>query len=318
MYPNNINNKLLKSIIAEEVKRELIVLSESLAARLRQSQEKADKIGRGKKWQKAYENFRDEFNDVLTSIQRADAIIGITFKITGTLEEKAVSPQEASAEETALYVYKGGNGVTSLTLYNPRIIRVLENFAKDRAAGARNADDYGTDDQVRDTYLKKLLRQAILGMVHFGSPMQKSNHAREIRASAAEKGFGPLMYDIAMSLGGEIMADRDSVSDPAKKVWNYYFKNRPGDIEKKPLDNAAEPQTPPESDDGIYHDDPPTLDNPLNWTYSLKSKVNVSGLIKNDKEFHRQVSELFHMEQSEIDDIFEEANHAFFYDKYHK
>ena len=37
-------------------------------------------------------------------------------------------------------------------------------------------------------------------------------------------GFGPLMYDIAMEIAGSsgLMCDRNSVSNPAARVWNYY------------------------------------------------------------------------------------------------
>jgi len=41
-------------------------------------------------------------------------------------------------------------------------------------------------------------------------------------------GFGPLMYDVAMEIAGEsgVMCDRNSVSNDAARVWNYYVKNR--------------------------------------------------------------------------------------------
>jgi len=41
-------------------------------------------------------------------------------------------------------------------------------------------------------------------------------------------GFGPLMYDVAMELSGEhgVMCDRNSVSNSAARVWDYYLKYR--------------------------------------------------------------------------------------------
>ena len=57
----------------------------------------------------------------------------------------------------------------------------------------------------------------------------------EVVNSAAHKGWGPLLYDVAMELvsskqyiGAEgITPDRMSVSYEARNVWKYYFNNRP-------------------------------------------------------------------------------------------
>jgi hypothetical protein len=56
--------------------------------------------------------------------------------------------------------------------------------------------------------------------------------------SAATKGYGPRLYDAVMEAatenGGMLTSDRNTVSGDAKKVWEYYFKNR-GDVKKTPL-----------------------------------------------------------------------------------
>ena len=53
------------------------------------------------------------------------------------------------------------------------------------------------------------------------------------------KGWGPLLYDIAMeyatSKGSGLMSDRDMVSGQAKKVWDYYQNNR-SDVKATQLD----------------------------------------------------------------------------------
>lgn len=51
--------------------------------------------------------------------------------------------------------------------------------------------------------------------------------------SAAEKGWGPLMYDVAfgMAYPNFVTSDRDNVSESAQKVWNHILNNRP-DIER--------------------------------------------------------------------------------------
>ena len=56
--------------------------------------------------------------------------------------------------------------------------------------------------------------------------------------SEATKGYGPRLYDVVMEAatkdGAMLTSDRSSVSGAAKRVWEYYFKNR-GDVKKTPL-----------------------------------------------------------------------------------
>ena len=56
--------------------------------------------------------------------------------------------------------------------------------------------------------------------------------------SQATQGYGPKLYDATMEAateqGAMLTSDRNSVSGAAKKVWEYYFKNR-GDVKKTPL-----------------------------------------------------------------------------------
>lgn len=60
-----------------------------------------------------------------------------------------------------------------------------------------------------------------------------------VKAADAAKGWGPMLYDLAMEWathkGGGLMADRGSVSKDAHAVWKYYDENRP-DIESAQLD----------------------------------------------------------------------------------
>ena len=73
--------------------------------------------------------------------------------------------------------------------------------------------------------------------------------------SEAASGWGPMLYDVAMELasevGGGLTPDRNSVSDSAQNVWNYYLSNR-GDVQSHQLDltdtdiaNAAKFLKPP-------------------------------------------------------------------------
>lgn len=68
-------------------------------------------------------------------------------------------------------------------------------------------------------------------------------NAMMIAFSAAEKGWGPLLYDIAIELatlkGGGLVADRTVVSNLAYDVWDKYENTR-SDVEFTQLDNEQD------------------------------------------------------------------------------
>lgn len=76
-------------------------------------------------------------------------------------------------------------------------------------------------------------------------------HAAHVNHSRAQKEFGPLVYDVAIEVTGGITPDRMEVSNDAKKVWDYYMKNRP-DVMKQQLDNMRNRLT-PEDEDNCEH-----------------------------------------------------------------
>jgi len=55
----------------------------------------------------------------------------------------------------------------------------------------------------------------------------------EVVHSSAPKGWGPLLYDIAMEIADSagIFSDRASVSEQAQAIWDFYAHNREGEIE---------------------------------------------------------------------------------------
>lgn len=102
--------------------------------------------------------------------------------------------------------------------------------------------------------------------------------AKEIEFSAAQGGYGPMMYDIAMADVGGLTPDRESVSRDAKGIWNFYKNSRP-DVEKKQIDDWQKPLTATPDDDGERHSKKPG--NPLDYAYFLKSGPDVSTLKAN-------------------------------------
>jgi len=63
--------------------------------------------------------------------------------------------------------------------------------------------------------------------------------AYTILFSEASKGWGPLLYDVAIEIatmrGGGLTPDRGTVSPEARNIWNYYFTNR-SDVTNHQLD----------------------------------------------------------------------------------
>ena len=71
--------------------------------------------------------------------------------------------------------------------------------------------------------------------------------ANMVSSSFAQKGLGPLAYDVAIEVTGGLMSDRYSVSKSANKVWDRYMNNRP-DIQTSQLDNDRNTLTPEKED----------------------------------------------------------------------
>ena len=73
-------------------------------------------------------------------------------------------------------------------------------------------------------------------------------NAAEVKCSAARKGYGPLLYEIAMSDFGTLMSDHGAGSSmSARQVWKKYEQR--SDVQKKAFDDVKEPKTPPKEDD---------------------------------------------------------------------
>jgi len=78
------------------------------------------------------------------------------------------------------------------------------------------------------------------GVIRLERRVLPGGNVWEVVHSAAAKGYGPMLYDLAMEfvvghLGGlGITPDTSIVSDEARGVWSYYLSSRP-DVEKEEL-----------------------------------------------------------------------------------
>lgn len=88
--------------------------------------------------------------------------------------------------------------------------------------------------------------------VRVKNEMSPCSGAYEVLFSrVTRRGFGPLLYDIAMEaateLGGGLMSDRMVVSNDAQRVWGKYQNDRP-DVERMQLDSEENELTPTRAD----------------------------------------------------------------------
>lgn len=120
----------------------------------------------------------------------------------------------------------------------------------------------------------------IYGYMKVNDPSENDSECHgssEIKLAAAVKGYGPLMYDIAMSNSPnhEIHADRVAVSTDARAVWSF-FRDKRSDVEALKFDNVDDPQTPSPEDDCNVHE--PEKNSAVDYAYKGSKTVNVSGM----------------------------------------
>jgi len=109
----------------------------------------------------------------------------------------------------------------------------------------------------------------------------------QVKNVAGSQGYGPLLYDIAMEfiykIGDKgLMSDRVLVSEPARAVWDHYYKLR-GDIGRERL---SEKDIGDEGQESLKH-------------YYYKSNSELMDGIIGDGKFY---SEDFDFGQREIED----------------
>jgi len=152
----------------------------------------------------------------------------------------------------------------------------------------------------------------LYGMISLTEPSQGCNGAMIVELSRAKDGWGPTMYDIAMSLHPDgIISDRVTVSSEAFRLWKYY-KERRSDVNAYPLDHYTEEYTeyegddcPPGSDGDYLPDDfdygrrqEDWLEDPLSWSYSREPIPEIHTLKKNH-EFAQDLAFDYDLELTE-------------------
>jgi hypothetical protein len=183
---------------------------------------------------------------------------------------------DAQAVGLALFAGQEANAYQFI-LYDPGPLEAaLEQLIKD--VGPMNIDVSVVTDALEET-------DGIVGFIEIGMTDDPCYDAAQVNMVAAKQGWGPLMYDIAMSASREgLTADRENVSTDAERIWKQYATSR-GDVSRLPFDDINDPKTPPPEDDCTLHPGRPDL----NFAYK-GSKVNISELKGNHIDFMRNVN----------------------------
>lgn len=117
------------------------------------------------------------------------------------------------------------------------------------------------------------------GSITISKPDEPCGGAFEVTSAKATRGWGPLLYDIAMEYateyGGGLIADRYSVSPEARKVWSYYLRKRK-DVKAIQMDSTANTLTSDPNDncgqETAVYDFGEDLPSKTPWTESPLSK----------------------------------------------
>jgi len=121
-----------------------------------------------------------------------------------------------------------------------------------------------------------------------------SGHGWYVQASAAQKGFGPLMYQIALSTVGPFTSDRETVSKEAARVWNGFKSGMTPGVKLKKLDDEVHPLTKTKRDDAMmaWKTDKEKTDPDDEWRdWALTGKrINTSRAVKLGEETFKDVA----------------------------
>lgn len=127
------------------------------------------------------------------------------------IKEAARTVSDAESDGLGLYDSDPGNISASLILYDTHI------------AGAKPTSE------------------CIVACVGVDNDQYIAGRFGMISSSAAESGYGPLLYDYALSRGFKIISDRSSVSTPARAVWLYYYTRRADVMKQRIVAPDAKP-----------------------------------------------------------------------------
>lgn len=176
------------------------------------------------------------------------------------LDEAAVSVDSLVSQGIALFVDDDGTN-RDFIFYKPETL--LKFVANNPKAKEKES-------------LRQAAPQVIVGYMEIKNENLAEFGAWNVGYAAAVKGYGPPMYDIAMSsISPEFLSsDRKHVSQFARRVWAYYLTNRANEfyIKKMPSEGSFSDESNLGNDEN------------LNYAFAIKQPVNFSSLVQKNEE----------------------------------
>lgn len=219
------------------------------------------------------------------------------------LREDAEDSLKMSSVDNLALVIDGARHATTFILYDPfyyaeqmktAIAKAYEEFNKIKLKGDFDFRNFYSFSNVQDVFVDV---NGIYGFlnVNMGRMIGIKGgcfDANEIRSVAARKGYGIIMYLVAMSVESPVMPNRDKVSQQAKDFWEYFNTER----DKIEVDRF--------SDEDLLHkktekDCKVHGDKVLDQAYSLKKSIKLQELVLRHKRFLEQMKKYF--EDHEVD-----------------
>ncbi len=214
-------------------------------------------------------------------------------RVVRHLLEAAIGGQQAAAQKLALY-RKGAGKEVHYVLYSPQALEEQIPLYQD-----------GGGD----------ISRVIYGYLKVRPHPGECWNAAEVGASAAQKGYGPLMYELAMSdFENGLMPDRTSTSMAARNVWKVY--NTRADVGKKPFDDKKQPKTPPKEDDCQLIPDFDGEEAYLNQAYVGRGDPSKGALMQNHAKALKDVATSMGQSEQDIAQIIFSMGDEYFGTRY--
>lgn len=138
-----------------------------------------------------------------------------------------------------------------------------------------------------------VLKNCIVGRIGIN---KYSNNLDKVGSIATEENYGPLLYDLAMSLEKNWLCPDNHPREAAENVWKYYYKKR-SDVQKKLISDFI-------GYEDRQHDHP---NKPWLWyAYKIKQPLsNIENLIKVGDEIKEIIKKesFWHRPEYETDEV---------------
>lgn len=148
------------------------------------------------------------------------------------IKEAAVSPTQAVSQGLAMFSRSTGNVFETYILYQARGI-----FPSVKGIFTKYGDDY-----------LSFIKPTVVGAIQVSIVNSQNETAYIEGVKSFDKGYGPLLYDVALKYHGPLRPSPDSVTPAAEKIWQGYrtmrrdvvYQNEPrmisgGNIDVEPL-----------------------------------------------------------------------------------